>query len=59
MSFIWMVAVLAVVWGLAYFRSPLWLWTLSLAAVNQRPRTKSGKYRFLDQRLPIQYGDRP
>ena len=33
MSFLWMVAVLAVVWALAYFRSPLWLWTLSLAAV--------------------------
>jgi len=33
MSLLWIVAVLAVVWGLAYFRSPLWIWTLSLAAV--------------------------
>jgi phenylacetate-CoA ligase len=32
---------------------------LSLEAVADIPRTKARKYRFLDQRLPIQYGDRP
>lgn len=31
---------------------------LALRAVPEIPRTKAGKYRFLDQRLPIQYGDR-
>ena len=31
---------------------------LRLNGVPEIPRTKSGKYRFLDQRLPIQYGDR-
>jgi len=31
---------------------------LRLNGVAEIPRTKSGKYRFLDQRLPIQYGDR-
>ena len=31
---------------------------LRLASVPEIPRTKAGKYRFLDQRLPIQYGDR-
>jgi len=30
---------------------------LSMVPVNEIPRTKSGKYRFLDQRLPIRYGD--
>lgn len=32
--------------------------TLELEAVGEIPRTSSGKFRFLDQRLPIQYGDR-
>jgi phenylacetate-CoA ligase len=32
--------------------------TLALQGVSEIPRTKSGKYRFLDQHLPIQYGDR-
>lgn len=32
---------------------------LTLAAVEEIPRTASGKYRFLDQRLKIKYGDRP
>lgn len=32
---------------------------LKLRPVPEIPRTKSGKFRFLDQRLPIQYGDRP
>jgi phenylacetate-CoA ligase len=31
---------------------------LALQAVNEIPRTRSGKFQFLDQRLPIQYGDR-
>jgi phenylacetate-CoA ligase len=31
---------------------------LTLTAVKEIPRTKSGKYRFLDQRLNIKYGDR-
>ena len=31
---------------------------LSLVAVDSIPRTGAGKYRFLDQRLPIKYGDR-
>jgi phenylacetate-CoA ligase len=31
---------------------------LTLTAVSEIPRTKSGKYRFLDQRLDIKYGDR-
>ena len=31
---------------------------LALHAVDEIPRTKAGKYRFLDQRLPIHYGDR-
>ncbi len=33
--------------------------TLSLRPVVEIARTRSGKYRFLDQRLEIQYGDRP
>lgn len=33
--------------------------TLTLRSVAGIARTKSGKYRFLDQRVPIQYGDRP
>lgn len=32
--------------------------TLALQQVAEIPRTKAGKYRFLDQQLPIQYGDR-
>ncbi len=32
--------------------------TLALQAVAEIPRTKAGKFRFLDQHLPIQYGDR-
>ena len=32
---------------------------LKLQPVAEIPRTKSGKFRFLDQRLSIQYGDRP
>ncbi len=31
---------------------------LKIAAVNEIPRAPSGKYRFLDQRLPLRYGDR-
>lgn len=31
---------------------------LRLQGVAEIPRTKAGKYRFLDQRLPIEYGDR-
>ncbi len=31
---------------------------LGLRAVESIPRTRTGKFRFLDQRLPIQYGDR-
>ena len=31
---------------------------LTLAAVKEIPRTQAGKYRFLDQRLAIKYGDR-
>lgn len=31
---------------------------LTLKAVDEIPRTPSGKYRFLDQRVPIRYGDR-
>jgi phenylacetate-CoA ligase len=33
--------------------------TLKLQPVAEIARTKSGKFRFLDQRLPIQYGERP
>jgi acyl-CoA dehydrogenase len=32
MGLAWIVAIVAMVWGLAYFRSPLWLWTLAAAA---------------------------
>jgi phenylacetate-CoA ligase len=31
---------------------------LELRSVSEIPRTKAGKFRFLDQRLPIHYGDR-
>jgi len=31
---------------------------LALEAVSEIPRTRTGKFRFLDQRLPIRYGDR-
>jgi phenylacetate-CoA ligase len=31
---------------------------LKIAAVNEIPRAPSGKYRFLEQRLPLRYGDR-
>jgi phenylacetate-CoA ligase len=32
--------------------------TLASQQVPEIPRTRSGKYRFLDQRLPIRYGDK-
>ncbi len=31
---------------------------LTLASVSEIPRAPSGKYRFLDQRLPLRYGDK-
>ncbi|MCL4685390.1 phenylacetate--CoA ligase family protein [Myxococcota bacterium] len=31
---------------------------VALQPVSEIPRTKAGKFRFLDQRLPIRYGDR-